>query len=173
MLIAATKSTFKTEFGHSFIRAEYQVANRNDLVLETFEKRFLTPNQSTTFPVVPSAGVAVDDSKPYTHIERELSTVAKDRPSMHLQSAQTMRGVQFPIDQDAFSLLKSFAKGDIDFIQLSVDTLNEAIKLESYEAKLGVENLSDKISKQKPKYSLFRFSEFENKPVCMFFNFIL
>lgn len=170
MLLAATKATFKFEFGHSFIRAEYQVSNQNDLVLETFEKNFLTPSQTTattTFPIIPFGGVTVDDSKPYTHIERELSTVVK-YPTMRLKNMQTTRGVQFPIDQDAFSLLKLFANNKINFIQLSVDTLNEAIKLESYETNLGVEDLSDKLSKQKPKYSLFRFDEFTNKPVCKF-----
>lgn len=121
MLLAATKATFKSDFGQSFIRAEYQVANRNDLTLENFEKRYLNPgvaissnNHSTTFPV--SSG---DDSRPMTHIEKELSTVAKDRAAIPfaLQSSQTLRGIQFPIDQDAVQLLKSFARGDIDFVQ--------------------------------------------------------
>jgi len=34
-----------------------------------------------------------------------------------------MRGVQFPIDQDAEEKLRSFASGQCDFVQLSVDCL--------------------------------------------------
>jgi hypothetical protein len=49
---------------------------------------------------------------------------------------------------------------------VSVDTLNEAIKLESSKTSLDVSQLSAEISKQKPRYSLFRFSEFDNKPIC-------
>lgn len=173
MLLAATKATFKSEFGQSFIRAEYQVSTPNDLVLENFEKRHLAPNNtnSTTFPVLPASGAAFDDSKPYTHIERELSTVARDRAAIPFaqQSSQTLRGIQFPIDQDAVQLLKSFARGEIDFVQLSVDTLNEAIKLEANKERLPVEDLSNAISRQKPRYSLFRFREFENHPICRSF----
>lgn len=57
MLLAATKATFKvcfekknkslhffyfqSEFGQSFIRHEFQIANRNDLQLDHFEKHYL------------------------------------------------------------------------------------------------------------------------------------
>jgi len=171
MLLAATKATFKSEFGQSFIRAEYQVANRNDLALDVFEKRYLVPfnvtSNTTTFPVKDS-----DDDQPLTHIERELKTVAKDRAVFTIaqQKAQPMRGIQFPIDQDAVHLLKAFATGDIDFIQLSVDTLNEAIKLESSHGRLEVEQLSAEISKQKPRYSLFRFREADGAPIFFIYS---
>ncbi|KAI1717728.1 cofilin/tropomyosin-type actin-binding protein [Ditylenchus destructor] len=153
MLLAATKATFKSDFGQSFIRAEYQVANRNDLTLENFEKRYLNP-------------VAISSNN------HKLSTVAKDRAAIPfaLQSSQTLRGIQFPIDQDAVQLLKSFARGDIDFVQLSVDTLNEAIKLENSKPTLSVDELSSNISRQKPRYSLFRFSEYDGKPVFFIYS---
>lgn len=169
MLLAATKATFKSEFGQSFICSEYQVTNRGDLILENFEKRYLNPTQSgsTTFE---TSGAIVDDSKPFTHIERELSTVVRERASIPfaLQSSQTLRGIQFPIDQDAIQLLKKFAKRELDFIQLSVDTLNEAIKLEQHKEKLPIEELSANILRTKPRYSLFRFRDHEKEPICKF-----
>lgn len=93
-------------------------------MLDNFERRYLNPqtaaaittnSNTTTFPV--SSGD--DDSRPLTYVEKELATVAKDRAALPfaLQSSQTLRGIQFPIDQDAAQLLKAFARGDIDFVQ--------------------------------------------------------
>lgn len=182
MLLAATKATFKSDFGQSFIRAEYQITNRGDLILENFEKRYLNLQNLGTTTTFETSGAVVDDSKPFTHIERELSTVARDlcsQPfSLQPASSSTLRGIQFPIDQDAIQLLKNFAKGQLDFVQLSVDTLNEAIKLEQYKAKLSANDLSAEISRTKPRYSLFRFRDHEKEAVCGFFyvlfiNFLL
>lgn len=39
MLLAATKATFKNEFGPSFIRHDIQVSNPSDLSLEKFERQ--------------------------------------------------------------------------------------------------------------------------------------
>uniref|UniRef100_A0A915EEI3 ADF-H domain-containing protein n=1 Tax=Ditylenchus dipsaci TaxID=166011 RepID=A0A915EEI3_9BILA len=144
ILISFADDKASSDFGQSFIRAEYQVANRNDLTLDIFESRYL--NANTT------------------------SNTTTTTFSFAMQSSQTMRGIQFPIDQDACQLLKSFAKGEIDFVQMSVDTLNEAIKLDSSKTKLSVEGLSAEISKQKPRYSLFRFAEAEDKPVFFIYS---
>lgn len=39
MLLAATKATFKNEFGPSFIRHDIQVSNPSDLSLEKIERQ--------------------------------------------------------------------------------------------------------------------------------------
>jgi hypothetical protein len=39
MLLAATKATFKNEFGLSFIRHDIQISNPSDLSLEKFERQ--------------------------------------------------------------------------------------------------------------------------------------
>lgn len=57
----------------------------------------------------------------------------------------------------------------MDFVQLSVDTLNEAIKLESHKNQLSANQLGKEISKQKPRYTLFRFREADGEPVCRLF----
>lgn len=154
MLLAATKATFKSEFGQSFIRNEYQIANRNDLHLDSFEKRYLSPQNG-------ESGIEnFDESKPLSFVERELSTVAKERATIpfSMHASQTLRGVQFPIDQDAQEQLRAFGQGTMDFVQLSVDCLNEAIKLEVHKTMLDdLHELTQLIPKQKPRYSLYRF----------------
>ncbi|CAK5092416.1 unnamed protein product [Meloidogyne enterolobii] len=119
MLLAATKATFKSEFGQSFIHAEYQISNRNELQLDNFEKNYLNKDAEN------SAIEDGDESRPLSFVERELSSVTKERANIpfSLHASQTMRGVQFPIDQDAEEKLRSFASGQCDFVQLSVDCL--------------------------------------------------
>lgn len=58
----------------------------------------------------------------------------------------------------------------MDFVQLSVDTLNEAIKLEGHKNQLGADELSQNISRQKPRYTFFRFREEESQPTCELFS---
>ncbi|KAI6189147.1 Twinfilin [Aphelenchoides besseyi] len=166
MLLAATKATFKTEFGPSFIRHDVQISNPQDLDLEKFRKRLEGPQ-------IQSVQRTADSDLPYTHIERELSTVSKNKislPQPRASSQALLRGVQFPVDQDAIALLKNFAKGELDFVQLSVDTLNEAIKLESHYNELAVDELNKKISRQKPRYTLYRFRDAEEQPVFFIYS---
>lgn len=60
-----------------------------------------------------------------------------------------------------------FAQGHIDFVQLSVDTLNEAIKLEGHKNQMPASELGRAISKKKPRYTIYRFREAEGEPICM------
>jgi len=168
MLLAATKATFKNEFGPSFIRHDLQASNPSDLDLEKFRKRIEGTQISST-----NTQSTTQSDLPYTHIERELSTVSKDKvnlPQPNPSSTALLRGVLFPVDQDAIELLKKFAKEELDFVQLSVDTLNEAIKLESHHAQLPVDQLSKQISAKKPRYTLFRFREAEDQPVFFIYS---
>lgn len=72
MLLAATKATFKNEFGPSYIQHDIQVSNKNDLSLEKVEKIIKGAKIES---VQPTANYDL----PYTHIERELSNVGKDK----------------------------------------------------------------------------------------------
>ncbi|KAL3079814.1 hypothetical protein niasHS_014096 [Heterodera schachtii] len=157
MMLAATKATFKSEFGQSFVRAEYQISNRNELELDQFEKRHLRDSEL----LLEGAGdgdAAAEDARPLSFVERELSAVAKERANIpfSMHASQTLRGVQFPIDQDAEKRLKEFGDGELDFVQLS------AIKLEAHSARVASpEALSAGgdaalIPPRKPRYSLFR-----------------
>lgn len=154
MLLAATKATFKSEFGQSFIRHEFQIANRNDLQLDHFEKHYLN-KETDSVPIEDP-----EEQQPLTFVERELSSVAKERANIpfSMHASQTMRGVQFPIDQDAEERIRAFGNGQIDFVQFSVDCLNEAIKLEAQKDQFeDLAQLQQMIPPKKPRYSLFRF----------------
>lgn len=156
MLLASTKASFKSDFGQSFIHGEYQVTSTHELKFDIFERR-LNKHKD-------------DESNAMTTIEKELSSATKDRIALPfaMQSTQTLRGVQFPVDQDALACIKKFGAGAIDFVQLSVDTLNEAIKLEDQADRLNVSDLNSKIPKQRPRYSLFRIRDVDGSPVCKF-----
>lgn len=160
MLLAATKATFKQEFGASYIRHDIQISTPGDLELERFRKRLGGGVVSTA---------TSDSNTPYTHIERELSTVSRDKiamPTPTRAAAASPLRVAFPVDRDALDRLRALADGSYDFVQLSVDTLNEAIKLESTHERLPVDSLSNNISRDKPRYTIYRLRDAESEPVC-------
>ncbi|KAK0420417.1 hypothetical protein QR680_014671 [Steinernema hermaphroditum] len=150
MLLAATRSTFKSEFGQHYISYEYQATNIDDVKLDKFELWL----ESRL------------DPRPMTEHERDLHLALKEKCAMGnlMPATQTLRGVEFPIDQDATALLKQFGRGEIDFVQLSVDTLNEAIKLESHADRLEPEKLSSMIDRKKPRYSFYRLRSGNGSP---------
>ena len=159
MLLASTKASFKSDFGQSFIQSEFQITSAHELKFDIFERRLNKQSRD-------------DDTTPMTTIEKELNSASKDRIALPfaMQATQTLRGVQFPVDQDALKAIKRFGDGELDFVQLSVDTLNEAIKLEGQEERLKASDLNSKIPKAKPRYSLFRVRDVDEKPVCKFLN---
>lgn len=52
-------------------------------------------------------------------------------------------GVFFPVDQDAEVELRKLANHEINYVQLAVDTLNEAIKLEISKTLSSAEELKE------------------------------
>jgi len=87
-----------------------------------------------------------------------------------MNPSQSLRGVQFPIDQNAVEQIKAFAKGDVDFVQLSIDTLNEALKLEDSQINLPASELSARISRNKPRYSFYRLRETDDSPIFFIYS---
>ncbi|KAE9556051.1 hypothetical protein FO519_000685 [Halicephalobus sp. NKZ332] len=159
MLLASTKASFKSDFGQSFIQSEYQITSSHELKFDIFDRRLNKHSRD-------------DDTTPMTTIEKELNSASKDRIALPfaMQATQTLRGVQFPVDQDALRTIKRFGAGEIDFVQLSVDTLNEAIKLEGQEERLKASDLNSKIPKAKPRYSLFRVRDVDEQPVFFIYS---
>ncbi|MFH4981014.1 hypothetical protein AB6A40_007723 [Gnathostoma spinigerum] len=151
MLLASTRATFKAEFGQCNIRYEYHATNKNDLTLQAF-KRWMNSR---------------DDPAPLSELEKELgSAYEKQKYNLPLPTAaQSVKGVDFPVDQGAMEVLRDFAEGKINYVQLSVDTLNEAIKLEMFKENIDVEQLQEIVPYGKPRYHFYRFShEFDGKP---------
>ncbi|KHN77975.1 Twinfilin-1 [Toxocara canis] len=107
-----------------------------------------------------------EEPAPLSEVEKELESALRDQ-KMNLPSAvaaQTMKGVMFPIDQNAEAELRKLAAHHVDFVQLSVDTLNEAIKLEASKENLTPEELRAAIPRDKPRYSFYNFAhDFNNQ----------
>lgn len=144
MLLAATRATFKSEFGQSNIKYEYNVTSKKDMTLEAFE-RWL---------------VSMQEPAPLSEIEKELESAYREQKNIvpSAIAAQTLKGVVFPVDGDAQQELRKLVSRQIDYVQLSVDTLNEAIKLERTEEELPPDRLTQMIPRDKPRYHFYRFS---------------
>ncbi|VDK89608.1 unnamed protein product [Litomosoides sigmodontis] len=136
MVFAATWSTFKSEY-------EYHVTDKKEMTLEAFEKWLSSK----------------EDPGPMSELEKEFYNARHEfkvtAPS--IVAAQTVRGVFFPVDQDAEEELRKLANHAISYVQLAVDTLNEAIKLECSKTSVSPEQLNEIIPRDKPRYHFYRF----------------
>ncbi|CEF59376.1 Twinfilin [Strongyloides ratti] len=159
MPLAATRATFMSEFGQSFIIHNWHFTNKHDFDLDKIERRI--------------AGIS---EKPMTEVERQLDYASRERahvPLPNIFPMQTLRGCTFPIDRDALNELENFKNGLIDFVQLSIDTLNEAIKLEETKDKLDVSQLQSAIPKKQPRYSFYRYHNKADDSDKVFFIYSL
>ncbi|CAJ0587900.1 unnamed protein product, partial [Mesorhabditis spiculigera] len=141
MLLAATQATFKSEFGPCYIEYERHVTDRKDLTLDSLEN-WLKSKQEVG---------------PMSEVEQELFTAAKERSALQSAAPAGMKGVVFPLDRNAEDALRDLGNKKLNFVQLSVDTLNEAIKLEDTQASVSAGELASKIPRNKPRYTFFRF----------------
>ncbi|CAB3400845.1 unnamed protein product [Caenorhabditis bovis] len=141
MLLAATCATFKSEFGQCYIEHEKHVTDRKDLTLEAFESWLK----------------AKTELGPMSDVERELHNAQQERAAIAHAGPQHMKGVAFPVDRNAEEALKQLARGQLSFVQLSVDTLNEAIKLEGIQEHLEPSALASKVPRDKPRYTFYNF----------------
>lgn len=147
MLLAGTRATLKTEFGAAYVKEEWHCASDGDASLEGWRRRC----RQKAAPA------------PMTEIEAELNAVrleeAEAKKAAMARSAlpsQTLRGVAFPVDGEAEEKLRALKEKELNYVQLSVDTLNEAIKLEKA-ANLSVPDLPAQIPRNKPRYHFFRW----------------
>ncbi|CAI4228117.1 unnamed protein product [Auanema sp. JU1783] len=149
MLLAATCATFKNEFGQCYIEHEKHATDRKDLSLESFESWLKSKNELG----------------PMSEVERELHNAAQERAAIAHSAPTQMKGVKFPLDRNAEDAVRQLSRNELNFVQFSVDTLNEAIKLESTEKNLNASELAKRISREKPRYTFYRFDhQFDDKP---------
>ncbi|VDD90728.1 unnamed protein product [Enterobius vermicularis] len=151
MLIASTGATFKSEFGQCNIKHEYHATSKKDLTLDAFE-RWLK---------------SCSEPAPLTEVEKELETAYREQKSLNASAvaAQTLKGVLFPIDGNAVEALRNLADRVVNYVQLSVDTLNEAIKLEKSDRDVPCERLAEVMPRDKPRYHFYRFNHtYQDRP---------
>jgi len=96
-----------------------------------------------------------------TEVEQELQSVRLSGNATNNSSSapvrQTLKGVAFPIDQEALERLAQFQSGLINYLQLSVDTLNEAIKMERFDT-ISVNQLRLCIPKRAARYHFYKYN---------------
>lgn len=147
MLFASTRATLKAEFGQGYIKDEFHVDSKSEAGLEGYRRHLA--NKAAPGPM--------------TEVEQELHKVYSEE-RIHQEKAnaarslasQTLRGVAFPVDQAAEEKLGLMRDGKLNYVQLSVDTLNEAIKLEQFD-NISVNQLGRHIPKNKPRYHFYVF----------------
>uniref|UniRef100_A0A0R3RYT2 Twinfilin n=1 Tax=Elaeophora elaphi TaxID=1147741 RepID=A0A0R3RYT2_9BILA len=134
----------KMVFAATWATYEYHVTDKKEMTLEAFEKWLSNK----------------EDPGPMSELEKEFYSAHQElkvtAPSV--VAAQTVRGVFFPVDQDAEEELRKLASHTVNYVQLAVDTLNEAIKLECSKTSISPEQLNEIIPRDKPRYQFYRFS---------------
>lgn len=83
-------------------------------------------------------------------------------------------GVFFPVDQDAEEEMRKLYRKEINYVQLAVDTLNEAIKLEvatNIETPEDLNKVSSFVSRiQLSKSDFGEFKRWQGRAVCRMFR---
>ncbi|CAD6185220.1 unnamed protein product [Caenorhabditis auriculariae] len=120
---------------------EKHVTDRKDLTLDSFESWLKSKSELG----------------PMSEVEKELHNAQQERAAIAHAGPQHMKGVAFPVDRNAEDALRQLATGRLSFVQLSVDTLNEAIKLEGTAEQLEPTQLASKVPRDKPRYTFYRF----------------
>ncbi|VDM10681.1 unnamed protein product [Wuchereria bancrofti] len=138
----------KMVFAATWATYEYHVTDKKEMTLEAFEK-WLSSKEDP--------GPMSELEKEFYNAHQELKVTA---PSV--VAAQTVRDklqcVFFPVDQDAKEELRKLANHTVNYVQLAVDTLNEAVKLECSKTSISPEQLNEVIPRDKPRYHFYRFS---------------
>lgn len=145
MLYASTKATLKKEFGGGNITHELFGTTRDEMRLHGVRK-VLASGEHETSPA------------PLTQAEKELRHIRLGEAAATGMDVrhQTLRGLQFPISDDAVAALFDLKSASISYVQLSIDAAREEINLEVRE-NITVESLSERIPRDHPRYHLFLF----------------
>ncbi|CAG0915645.1 unnamed protein product [Notodromas monacha] len=137
MLYASTKATFKKLFGS--ITEEFFATRRDEATAAGYvrhKRDYKGPG-------------------PLTTAEEELRELNK--LTIESTSPQgSISGIAFPMSKEAKDRLQSFGRGEIDYVQLSLDILNERINLERADA-CDVRDFNAILPGAKGRYHLFRY----------------
>eukprot|EP00092_Neocalanus_flemingeri_P022414 GFUD01024311.1.p1 GENE.GFUD01024311.1~~GFUD01024311.1.p1 ORF type:complete len:346 (+),score=116.64 GFUD01024311.1:94-1131(+) len=143
MLYAATKATFKKEFGQGQLKDDYFATMREDVTLAGY-KRHLT--------VEAAPG-------PLSREEEEMLEIkqSETRVEIGVDSKQaTLASLAFPFDRDALNAIETYWKKGYDYLQLGIDLENEIIVLKT-KGGCDISELPGKVPEDGAAYHLFRF----------------
>ncbi|XP_052284384.1 twinfilin-1-like isoform X5 [Dreissena polymorpha] len=143
MLYAATRSTMKLEFGTGIIKEELFGTVEADVTLVGYKKHL--EHQSSNAPL--------------TAAEEELKYIKQNevRTDVHIDSKhQTMKGLQFPISDEAAHKIIDFLQDKLTYVQLKLDISGESIELAD-SGNVSTKELPSKVPVETARYHLFTF----------------
>uniref|UniRef100_A0A8C1Q9X1 Twinfilin-1 n=1 Tax=Cyprinus carpio TaxID=7962 RepID=A0A8C1Q9X1_CYPCA len=143
MLYAATRATLKKEFGLGHIKDEMFGTVKDDVSLSGYKKHVTA--QSAPLPL--------------TAAEEELRQIklSEVQTDIHVNTTkQTLQGVAFPLDGEAFAAIQQFKDKTLNYVQLSINFEKELIVLSNTDA-TEVKDLPKRIPKDAARYHFFRF----------------
>ncbi|KAM4748111.1 twinfilin-1 [Rhinophrynus dorsalis] len=143
MLYAATRATVKKEFGGGHIKEELFGTAKDDISLSGY-KKYLACQSSPA---------------PLTSAEEELRQIKIKETQTEIgvdTKHQTLQGIAFPIDRDAFQALEQLKDKRLNYVQLKIDIKNEVIMLEDI-SNTEVKDLPKRIPKDAARYHFFLY----------------
>ncbi|KAG8439747.1 hypothetical protein GDO86_005790 [Hymenochirus boettgeri] len=143
MLYAATRATVKKEFGGGHIKEELFGTTKDDISLKGYNK-YLTCKSSPA---------------PLTTAEEELRQIKINETQTDIgvdTKHQTLQGIAFPIQKEAFNALEQLKEQKLNYVQLKIDVTNETIILADT-TKTEVRDLPERIPKDAARYHFFLY----------------
>lgn len=145
MLYASTKATLKKEFGGGNITHELFGTSRDEMRLHGVRRVLASEHETSPAPLTQA-------EQELRHIRLGEATETAGVDSRH----QTLRGLQFPISDDAVRALFDLKNGTVSYVQLSIDPAKEEINLEVRD-NVTVERLAQRVPRDHSRYHLFLF----------------
>ena len=140
MLYSSTRSNVKKEFGGENIKHEIFATKKCELTLDGYNNFLLaldSPNPLT------------EEEKIFADIQNESHIGTSDRSS-HI------RGLDFPIEMRFWDELEKFIRLKTNYIEISIDTVEEKILFES-SGFVSVDELKKRFPASNPRYFLYKF----------------
>ncbi|XP_069620832.1 twinfilin-1 isoform X1 [Ranitomeya imitator] len=143
MLYAATRATVKKEFGGGHIKDEIFGTTKEDVSLNGYQKYLVC--RSAPAPLTASEEELRQIKMHETHSEVSVDT-----------KHQTLQGVAFPVEREAFQALSQLKSRKLNYVQLKIDIQNEIIVLANT-AYTEVKDLPARVPKDAARYHFFLY----------------
>jgi len=143
MLYAATKATFKKQFGAGQIKDEYYANSREEITLAGYKKHL----------------VAEAAPGPLTKQEEEMKEIkeTESRAEISIDSKHnTLSALSFPFMAEATSALEKYSNKLSDYVQLGIDLESECVTLIDCKS-ITTSELADVVPEDSARYHVFRF----------------
>jgi len=143
MLYAATKATFKKEFGQGQIKDDFFATMREDVTFTGYKRHL---------KVEAAPG-------PLSREEEEMLEIkqSETRVEIGVDSKQaTLAALAFPFEKNALNAIETYWKKGYDYVQLGIDLENEIIVLKT-KGGCDISELAGKVPEDGARYHLFRF----------------